>query len=248
MEKTQIKPRKITISAVIIGILVLILQHGFYYLGHLLALVTKIPPFLPKIPVIDDAIPLVSIFIIPYVWSYVHWALVPTVVSRCEKNHYLNYLFGNLLACVIGMLVLAFAPTYMDRVAEGLYEVTANPTFFDKLRQFWYDMDGSAIAYNLLPSFHCLNSTLCFLGVMGRKEIPIGFRIYAFIMAFATYAATVFVKQHYFLDIIFGILVAVIGYFISKRFRLGEKVFNPILNAIEKSKQKKLEKKNSENA
>ena len=81
----------------------------------------------------------------------------PMAVSRCEKEHFADYMAANLVACLAGILVLAFFPTYMDRVAEGLYDVPVNPTFFDRLRIFWYSLDGSETAYNLLPSFHCIN-------------------------------------------------------------------------------------------
>ena len=180
-------PGRVKGYAIVIGILYLILQHCFYLAGHYLASWFGIAPFLPKIP-LDDMIPIVSVFIIPYIWSYVYWAMGPMAVSMCEKRHFADYMAANLVACVAGMLVLAFFPTYMDRVAEGLYEVSENPSIFEKLRQFWYTLDGVKIAYNLLPSFHCLNSTLCYLGVAGRREIPKWYRVYSLVMTLLIYA------------------------------------------------------------
>ena len=174
--KTRIRSIRIKPYAIVIGILYAILQHAVYLLGHALADWIGFEPFLPKIP-LDDLIPIVSIFIIPYVWAYLFWAMGPMAVSLCEKQHFKDYMASCLFSCVAGILLLAFLPTYMDRVAEGLYEVVENPTIFDKLRQFWYSLDGSEMAYNLLPSFHCINSTLCYLGVAGRREIPRWFRI-----------------------------------------------------------------------
>ena len=115
----------------------------------------------------------------------------------------------------------------MDRVAEGLYAVPENPTFFDKLRLFWYSLDGSAMAYNLLPSFHCINSTLCYLGVAGRKEIPVWFRAYSLVITVVIYASTVYVKQHYFLDIVTGVALAAAAYFLCKKYHWG-RMFAPI--------------------
>ena len=225
-QKTEKNSIRIKPYAIIIGILYAILQHAVYLLGHALADWIGFEPFLPKIP-LDDLIPIVSIFIIPYVWAYLFWAMGPMAVSLCEKQHFKDYMASCLLSCVAGILLLAFLPTYMDRVAEGLYEVVENPTIFDKLRQFWYSLDGSEMAYNLLPSFHCINSTLCYLGVAGRREIPRWFRIYSLITMLLIFASTVYVKQHYFLDIVTGAALAGIVFFLCKKFHWG-RMFNPV--------------------
>ncbi len=227
--------------AIVIGIVYALLQHGIYLMGHELAAWIGFTPFLPKIP-LDDKIPIISVFIIPYVWSYLYWAMAPMAVSLCEKQHFADYMAANVVACAAGMLALAFFPTYMDRVAEGLYEVTENPTFFDKLRQFWYSLDGSAIAYNLLPSFHCINSTLCYLGVAGRRELPMWFRVYSLITTLLIFAATVFVKQHYVLDVVTGAALAAIAFVICKKFHWG-RMFAPIERLYEKLKARIKNKK-----
>ena len=187
-------------------------------------------------------IPLTSIFIIPYVWSYAFWAMGPMAVSKCEKEHFKDFMASCLVSCIAGTLALAFFPTYMDRVAEGLYVVPANPSIFDKIRMFWYSLDGSAMAYNLLPSFHCINSTLCYLGVAGRKEIPLWFRGYSLAMAILIYASTVFVKQHYVLDIITGVALAAVAYFLCKKFHWG-RMFRPLERRFAKWKAKREAKK-----
>ena len=236
---TEKRSNRIKGYAIIIGIVYLALQHGFYLAGHYMAEAIGFEPFLPKI-LLDDMIPIVSAFIIPYVWSYIYWAMGPMVVSKCEKEHFADYMAANLVACIAGMLALAFLPTYMDRIAEGLYAVPENPNFFDKLRLFWYSLDGSAMAYNLLPSFHCINSTLCYLGVAGRREIPLWYRIYSFLLTLLIFASTLYVKQHYFLDVIAGIALAAIAYFLSKRFRLG-RMFAPLERLYAKLKAGKKE-------
>ena len=236
-------PNRVKGYGVVIGIITLALQHGIYLMGHYLAEWIGFEPFLPKIP-LDDMIPIVSAFIIPYVWAYFSWAMAPMAVSKCEKQHFADYMAANVVACLAGMIFLAVAPTYMNRVTEGLYVVPENPNFFDNLRMFWYSLDGSEMAYNLLPSFHCINSTLAYLGVMGRKEIPLWFRIYSLILAFLVFASTVFVKQHYFLDIIAGVALAAIAFFLCKKFHWG-RMFRPIEKLYAKHKEKKKEKKNA---
>lgn len=246
MGNTEKKKIKIKGYAVIIGIVYLILQHAFYLLGHYFATWIGFEPFFPKIS-LDYLIPIVNIFIIPYVWAYAFWAIQPMVVSNCEKQHFADYMAANLIACVAGTLALAFFPTYMDRVEEGLYLVSENPTFFEKLRLFWYSLDGSRMAYNLLPSFHCINSTLCYLGVAKRKEIPLWFRIYSLITAILIFAATVFVKQHYILDVITGIPLGIIAFVLAKKFHLG-RIFNPLIRWYENFKLKHGKNKQVDNS
>ena len=237
METIEKKNDRVKGYGIVIGIVYLAMQHAFYLAGHYLATLFGFEPFLPKIAM-DDMIPIVSIFIIPYVWSYAYWAMGPMAVSKCEKQHFADFMAACLVACVAGTLALAFFPTYMDRIAEGLYDVPANPSFFDKLRLFWYSLDGSAMAYNLLPSFHCINSTLCYLGVARRKEIPLWFRAYSLVMTLLIFAATVFVKQHYVLDVVTGAALAAAAYAVCKKFHWG-RMFAPIERLYAKRKAKK---------
>lgn len=235
MKETGLKAQKLRWYGVLIGILYLVLQHSIYLLGHNLAEIIGITPFSPKIPFIDDAIPIVSIFIIFYIWSYAFWAMGPMAVSKCDSDHFRDFVAACIVSMLAGMIVLALAPTYMDRVAEGLYEVNGND-IFDKIRQFWYSLDGSHMAYNLLPSFHCLNSTMCFLGVMGRKEIPKWFRVYTFIMMILIFASTVFVKQHFVMDVVTGIILAAAAFAVCKKWHWG-RVFLPIARVYRKYKK-----------
>lgn len=219
------KENRVKLYGVILGIITLAAQHGIYLLGNDLAGIVGNTPFLPKIEAIDGLIPIVSVFIIPYVWSYAYWAMAPMAVSKCKKDHFYNYLACYALACGIGAIILIFAPTYMDRVAEGLMD-TSKTDFFSNLRRFWYTLDGGDMAYNLFPSFHCINSTVSFLGVYKREEVPKWYRVYSLITTLLIYCSTLFVKQHYLLDVISGCAIGIIAYIISEKFNLG-RIFYP---------------------
>lgn len=221
------KENSVKTYGIIIGLVSLALQHGIYLLAHELAQVVGITPFLPKIDAIDGNIPIIPIFIIPYVWSYVYWGMTPMAVSKCKFEHFLDYLAAYMFACIFGALILIFLPTYMDRVAEGLYDVSRTD-IMSRLMRFWYSLDGSETAYNLFPSFHCINSTISYLGVCGRKEIPKWYRIYSLILTVLIYFSTVFVKQHYFIDVISGIIIAVIAFVICKKVHAGRIFLRPI--------------------
>lgn len=204
MKENRVKP-----YGVIIGIVSVALQHGLYLGAHKLSLIVGNTPVCPKIAAVNDLIPIISLFLIPYAWSYVYWAMAPMAVSMCDKNHFKKYIAAYILACLTGAVIIIFMPTYMDRVAEGL---TSEPT--PEILRFWYTLDGGDMAYNLFPSFHCINSTISYLGVMGRKEIPKWYRIYSLVLTVLIYVATVTVKQHYIVDVLGGIAIAVFAWII----------------------------------
>lgn len=227
MIETEKKENRVKLYGVIIGILSALAQHGIYLLAYDTSKLVGMKPFLPKLPVIDDAIPLLPIFIIPYIWAYLFWAMAPMAASKCKSDHFLDFLAAYLFACIAGAIVLIFAPTYMDRVAEGLYDTSQNGPLY-KLMRFWYSMDGGHMAYNLFPSFHCINSSISYLAVAGRKEIPKWFRIYSLVTMILIFFSTVFVKQHFVLDVFAGIVIAFVTFFICKKVHAGKIFLGPI--------------------
>lgn len=212
---------------IVIGLISAVVQHLIYMSGHTFAQIVGNTPILPKIPDIDDAIPLLSIFVIPYVWAYLYWAMAPMAASKCKNDHFKDFMAAYLIASLMSCAVLTFMPTYMDRVTEGLWDIPRN-NFCDELLYFWYCMDGHDLAYNLFPSVHCLNSTLAYLAVAGRKEVKLWFRVYSLLMTISIYIATVCVKQHYFIDIFGGMVIAIIAFAICKHWHVG-RMWDPFI-------------------
>ena len=235
MEK-QKRENRVKWYGVVIGLFSLAAQHGIYLLANTLAGVVGNESILPIIDQIDNAIPVLPIFVIPYVWAYLFWGMAPMAASKCKTDHFKDFFAAYLIACVVGGLILVFVPTYMDRVAEGLW-TRPQDNFLEKLLHFWYSLDGSERAYNLFPSFHCINSTICYLAVAGRKEVPLWFRVYSLVIAVMIFAATLFVKQHYLIDVVSGILIASVAFAAAKRWHLG-KMFDPLVAAWNKAFKK----------
>ena len=226
MDMTEKKENRVKLYGIVIGLVTLAAQHGIYLLANDLAGVVGNPSIYPKIVEIDDAIPLVPVFIIPYVWAYAFWGMAPMAASKCKFDHFLNHLATYLFACLLGAAVLVFVPTYMDRAAEGI--LTGGGNFLDDLRLFWYSLDGGEMAYNLFPSFHCINSTVAFLAVFGRKEVPLWYRIYSLVLAVLICVATLFVKQHFIIDVFSGVAIALIAYLACEHFNAGRIFLKPI--------------------
>lgn len=238
MEKNNKKIK--IIYGLIVGLLCFGLQTLTYNIANLLIVSFNIKTFVPKIESIDDYIPFITIFVLPYIWSYVYWVLGPMAASVVDFKHFLNIVLGYLITNVLGFVIFLVYPTYIDRVAEGVYGRAQND-FFDWLLSIVYDWDGKNIGRCLFPSMHCMNTTICLFATFRKKEIPLWYRIYQFIMAILIYLSTMFIKQHYFLDMVFGVLIAIIVWIIINKFNLGYKLFNRPVEYFKNKFQKRKE-------
>ena len=208
----------------VFGIVYFGLQYGMYRLGNYLSIVigTVNNAFVCKIAFIDDAIPVIPVFVIFYVYSYVFWICGPIAVSLTGKRNFVNYIAGLSLAYFIGFLFFVFMPTYMDRAAEGLMEIGDKSGIFNKMLGTVYGADGGTIAYNLLPSYHCLISLYCYLGVR-KQKIARWFQNYSLIMTVLICLSTLFTKQHYIIDMVLGLGISIACYMLMNRLDPGKK-------------------------
>lgn len=207
------------------GIVYFALQYGMYRLGELLSRVlgTVSYAFPCKIPVLDDLFPLVPAFAVIYLYSYFFWICGPIAVSLTKKRNFVNYICGLSLAYIIGFLFFIFLPTYMDRTAEGLMEAAKQPGIFNAMLATIYAADGSEYAFNLFPSYHCLISLYCYLGVRGQEEISRGFKIYSLVMVVLICLSTIYTKQHYVIDMVGGLGIAFFCYNLMGRLDPGKR-------------------------
>lgn len=216
------------------GIGIFVLCYVFYSLGNVFATELNITPICTKVQAIDDAIKLIPFFVIIYFYSYIFWIIGPIAVSTTSKQNFYNFLIGIIISLFVGFLFFCFCPTYMSRTAENLYTQLGND-IFSKLIKLLYANDGGNMAFNLFPSYHCLISFYCYLGVAAQKEITFGYRLFSFGSVVLITLSTLFTKQHYFLDIIAGFALALFVWMIIK-------LINPGKMIIEKQNKKKMVK------
>ena len=209
----------------VLGFVYFGLQYGLYRLADWLSRVigTIDRAFEPKIPAIDDLIPIIPVFAVIYLFSYVFWICGPIAASLTKKRNFVNYITGLSLAYLIGFLIFLFMPTFMDRTKEGLMDAAAQPGLFNGMLAMIYGADGSELAFNLFPSYHCLISLYCYLGVRKQPEISKGFRAYSLIMTLLICLSTVYTKQHYIADVIGGLSISLICYLIVQKWDPGKK-------------------------
>ncbi|MCQ2546260.1 MAG: phosphatase PAP2 family protein [Clostridia bacterium] len=176
----------------------------------------------PKIPAIDDKIPVIPVFIIIYIFSYLYWICAPAVVTLTKRSNLINFVIGMIVSFLIGFIIFSLFPSYMDRAAEGIMDFSSEDGIMYGLMAWIYSMDGSTIALNLCPSFHCMITTYCYLGVRRQEEIHTGYKAFALAMAILVCLSTQFVKQHYIIDMIAGVGLAVICYLIIEKINPGK--------------------------
>ena len=202
------------------------LQRVMYRLGEWLSrlLGTVSYAFECKIAPIDDLFPLVPAWVLIYVVvSYLFWVSGPVVVSLTKRRNFVNYIVGLTLAMFVGFLFFAFMPTYMDRAKEGLMSVAEKPGVFNAILAWVYSADGSERAFNLFPSYHCLLSAYCYLGIRKQPEIPKGYKVFAIVLNLFIYVSTLYTKQHYIIDVFGGVAIAVACYALTERLNPGKK-------------------------
>ena len=178
----------------------------------------------PKIPFIDDNIPLVKVFIIIYVASYAFWAVYLLIISTTDSRNYINFIISYTIAAFIGFLFFFLMPTYTDRSAEGVLAAVEGPGILNWGLRVIYASDGWDIGRSLFPSFHCLVSTFCYLGIRKCSYIGRNVKVFALVSIVLICLSTVFTKQHYFMDIVGGVGIATICHVIVCRLDPGTRI------------------------
>lgn len=184
----------------------------------------------PVIQDVDARIPLV-----PYFWVQVYilfkipMFIAPLIVSTISREHLINYALAYISAQIIGFFFFCFVPSSMDRTnMPGI----GNVFEFIKNKHGWswdwlkwvYHKDSGAIGHNMFPSFHCVNAFFIWYGFFNRKEIKIYYRIGWLIMCILIMLSTMFVKQHYFFDVITAILLCSFTSALMYVINPGEKI------------------------
>lgn len=171
-----------------------------------------------SISFIDNNIPFVNWFIIFYIACYPWWYLGPLLVLKYERVKYYEYIVSAVIGYIIGGIFYIALPTEIVR------PVIENDNIFNVLVNFIYSTDIPA--NNLFPSFHCFISWNVYLSIRGNKKVPTYYRIGYLVFALFVCASTVFVKQHFFVDILAGIGLAELTFLIAKKIKLSKKILD----------------------
>ncbi|MGJ7922184.1 phosphatase PAP2 family protein [Neobacillus sp. LXY-4] len=199
MKKETVKSYLLTVSSLIS---IPLLGLMYVYLNH------PGPKVHSLVTDLDRQIPLIKIFVIPYVFWYVF--IFIGLLYLAYKNRKLY--FQTLLQFNIGRLICyGVYIVYQTHVPRP--ELTGDDWLID-LVQFVYRSDEP---FNCFPSIHVLTSYLIMKAYLGAEDIPRVYKVAVTVMSVLIIASTQFIKQHVLLDILGAIVVAeVMTYLMAK--------------------------------
>jgi membrane-associated phospholipid phosphatase len=155
---------------------------------------------------IDDMIPFCKYFLIFYVSYYWFPELLLWLLSYVDKRKFYRLLISISIACLICNICFAIYQVKMIRP-----EVIGND-LFSVLMRVMYDIDKEAL--NCFPSIHSLMGTAMIIGGFKTNKFPKWFGISCYILGIGCILSTVFIKQHYFIDMVVGVLLMIVVYII----------------------------------
>lgn len=148
---------------------------------------------------LDNAIPVVKWFVIPYV-AWVAYISI-TLIYFCFKDRTLG--FKTILVFDLGLLV-CFLIYYFYQTVGPVRPVISGHDFLSRMLAYVYQMDQP---YNSFPSIHVMSSYLLIRAIRNRswKNKWIGWMIGCF--STSIILATLFIKQHVIIDVLAAILL-----------------------------------------
>lgn len=169
---------------------------------------------------LDRLIPFWAPSAVIYIGCYLFWAVNYMLIAQQEKQDMCRFFTADFLSRLVCFGCFLLFPT------TNLRPVVEPDGFWNQVMLLVYRIDA---ADNLFPSIHCLVSWFCYIGIRGRKEIPMWYRGASCVMAVLVCVSTLTTKQHVIIDVAGGVLLAEACYWIAKNpalFRNYEKVLN----------------------
>ena len=154
---------------------------------------------------LDNSIPFVWWMIVPYYFHYIFIIIPPFIIKDNLKLHYLTSTL--IKVTMICYLFYIFWPISSGIVLDSVSK--NNPlTFFHSSITFDF------LYQNAFPSMHVVISSV--VGAVLADEYPkVKWIIYCIVLGI--FCATFFIKQHYMLDSIAGLIIAIPGYLFYRR-------------------------------
>lgn len=151
----------------------------------------------------DRQLPLIPIFIIPYILWYPFVTLA--LVFMCFKN--VKIYFRTLIALCLGLIICYLIYfCFQTTISRPAIE---NTGLLSHLLKIVYAQDQP---YNCFPSIHVLTS---YLMLKGSKVFHLRTRLLVIAIGIMIMASTLFVKQHVLADVIAAIALAEFTYWVS---------------------------------
>ena len=161
---------------------------------------------------LDNAIPVIPGWSFIYVACFLFWGVGYVLMARGDRWYRL--MTADIAAkLVCGAFFLVLPTTNVRPVLDG-------GGISNWLLGMIYRSDP---ALDLFPSIHCLESWLCFRGVLGDSRIPKWYQWFSGIFAILVCWSTLFTKQHVIADVVAGVALAEGMVQLAKGFHWGSR-------------------------
>lgn len=171
---------------------------------------------------IDALIPLVPEWALVYVLTFLFWVAGLISAAWEERELCLKLYTAVIIAELICTVFFIALPTSIVRP-----EISGE-AYTDRLLAAIY---GSDVPSNLFPSMHCMMAYLVFRGMVLSPRYKPVYCVLGGILTALICASTLFIKQHFFLDVAAGLLLGELSVQLALRTkawllldRLGKKV------------------------
>jgi len=146
---------------------------------------------------IDRFLPLIKIFIIPYMTLWFFLAFCFVYLCFKDRKVYYKIMLTLTLCYVVAFITFYFFQTTVPR------PVVTGEDIFSKLILFTYKSDQP---YNCFPSIHVITAYLAVKGI-NITNSPRSIKIPVSFVGFLIILSTQFVKQHVIMDIFFALFL-----------------------------------------
>lgn len=188
-------------------------SYGFLYLPWFIYLENHVTSNYHVIHMeIDDKIPFISVFIIPYLLWFLYVSAV--LLYQCFTNA--SDFKRNCIFLFTGMTIFLIISTLYPNGHHLRPEVYPDSSIFTKMVMSLHATDTPT---NLFPSIHVYNSIGTHFAVIHSERLKNkkGIRMLSFVLMISICMSTVFLKQHSMFDVLTGILMAVVIYPLAYR-------------------------------
>ncbi|AZR73684.1 hypothetical protein BBF96_09975 [Anoxybacter fermentans] len=148
---------------------------------------------------LDNFVPFTPYWIIPYIIWYAYIPLVGFIIFLNNRKFYLKLILSFNIGVLICFVIYSIFQTTVPRPD------VIGTDIFSQLVRIIYKND---LPYNCFPSIHVLTTYLCMKVIKKVEEIKKNLKIFFIIIGWLINLSTLFVKQHVFLDLVSGILLA----------------------------------------
>ena len=162
---------------------------------------------------LDLKIPFDPRWVVIYVACFAYWAVSYVLMAR--QDNWYSIMTGEVLAKLLCGTFFLLLPT------TNVRPELSGTGFTTWLMGLIYRLDPPL---DLFPSIHCMESWICFRGMLGQKAIPKWYQVFAGIFTVLVCLSTLFTRQHVIADVIAGILLGEICLDVSRHWGWGKRL------------------------